>query len=72
MPEMQYPPTTLPAALGRLHGAHEALCLAIAEISERDARIAALEAAIAEALRLHRAGCGDAVTALREVLRSDA
>jgi hypothetical protein len=89
---MQYPPTTLPAAIGRLEGAHNALRLAIEEISDRDARIealeaelrstraiaahaamlqwrcTALEAAIREALRLYRAGCGDAYKALTTAL----
>jgi hypothetical protein len=94
MPDMQYPPTTLPAAISRLEGAHDALRLAFQEINDRDARIAALEtelrstraiaahatmlqwratsleAAIAEALRLHRAGCGDAYKALTTALSS--
>ena len=68
MPDMLHPPETLPAALSRLYGCTEALRLAIAEISDRDARISELEAAIAEALRLHAAGCGDAVSNLAKVL----
>jgi hypothetical protein len=93
MTDMQYPPTTLPAAIGRLEGTRAALRLAFREIEERDARIAALEAelrstraiaahatmlqwratsleaAIAEALRLHRTG-GDAYKALTTALSS--
>lgn len=61
-------PITMAAALAQLQGCGDALRVVIAEIEERDARIAELEAAITEALRLHRAGCGDAYQALTTAL----
>jgi hypothetical protein len=60
-------PLTLSAALAALDGAHEALRLAMDELRERDARIAALESAARDAAILAAASCGDALTPLRSL-----
>ena len=65
-------PATLGAALAALDGAHEALAMAMGELRERDARCVALEAAARDAVLLHAAGCGDALTPLRALSLAEA
>ena len=55
-------------ALEKLRNCGDALRVVIADLDKRDIRIAILEAAIRETLRLHAAGCGDAVSNLTKTL----
>jgi hypothetical protein len=59
---------TMTEALEKLRDCGDALRVVMAELDQRDIRIAILEAAIRDTLRLHAAGSGDAVSNLAKVL----
>jgi hypothetical protein len=59
---------TMTEALEKLRDCGDALRVVMAELDKRDIRIAILEAQLRDVLRLHAAGCGDAVSNLAKVL----